>query len=265
VAHERHGARELGGGDEAVAVAVEGAEGLGELRVVDGHGGAAGPQEQRRQGGGELVELHGAVAVGVHGGDERVDLVPGRGAEAQGAEQRRQLQLGEAPVAVEVEADEELPELAQLLVAEPRAPAGRRCRCRCRGGVPVPSGPGASAGEGHGRRALRPGGGGGRGRGRGQNGWRCGRAAVSDAVFFGPGALHGVLTPDSRGEAAERERERDRLLRAGCGPLLSVEVPFGRMRSCCWLLPFVSQQLPPAVALKLAGLVTDLFLHNLFI
>jgi hypothetical protein len=79
VAHERHGARELGGGDEAVAVAVEGAEGLGELRVVDGHCGAAGPQEQRRQGG-ELVELHGAVAVGVHGGDERVDLVPGRGA-----------------------------------------------------------------------------------------------------------------------------------------------------------------------------------------
>jgi hypothetical protein len=62
----------------------------------------------------------------------------------------------------------------------------------------------------------------------------------------------------------QRERERDRLLRAGCGPLLSVEVPFGRMRSCCWLLPFVSQQLPPAVALKLAGLVTDLFLHNLF-
>jgi hypothetical protein len=36
--------RELGGGDEAVAVAVEGAEGLGELRVVDGHGGAAGPR-----------------------------------------------------------------------------------------------------------------------------------------------------------------------------------------------------------------------------
>nr|CAB3477544.1 unnamed protein product [Digitaria exilis] len=126
VAHPRHGARELGGGDEAVAVAVEGAEGLGELGLVDGDGGAAGPEEQRRQGGGELVELHGAVAVGVHGGDERVDLVPGGRAEPQRPEQRRQLQLGEAPVAVEVEAEEELPELAQLLVAEPRPPARRR-------------------------------------------------------------------------------------------------------------------------------------------
>jgi len=115
-----------------------------------------GSQEQRRERGGQLVELHGAVAVGVHGGDERVDLVPSGGAEAQGAEQRRQLQLGEAPVAVEVEAEEELPELAQLLVAEPRAPAGRRRR----GGVPALAGPGAGAGEGHGRRALRPGGGG---------------------------------------------------------------------------------------------------------
>ena len=47
VAQARHGARELGGGDEAVAVAVQGAEGLGELRLVDSHGGAAGPKEQR--------------------------------------------------------------------------------------------------------------------------------------------------------------------------------------------------------------------------
>jgi hypothetical protein len=188
VAQPRHGPRELGGGDESVAVAVEGAEGLGELRLVDGHGGAAGPQEQRREGGGELVELHGAVAVGVHGGDERVDLVPGGGAEAQGAEQRRELQHGEAPVAVEVEAEEELAELAQLLVAEPRAPAGRGGR----GGVPALAGAGAV--EGHGRRALGAGAGGGHG-----VVLLGGRAAFSGAVFGGGAeALHAVACLASR-------------------------------------------------------------------
>jgi len=248
VAHERHGARELGGGDESVAVAVEGAEGLGELRVVDGDGGAAGPQEQRREGGGELVELHGAVAVGVHGGDERVDLVPGGRAEAQRAEQRRQLQLREAPVAVEVEAEEELLELAQLLAAEPRAPAGPRRR----GGVPALACPGAGAGagavEGHGRRALRPGVGGGHGRGRWLNGWRCcGRAASWDAVF-GAGALRLHAVPCPWRERKTREMDRGR-----GGPLLSVEVPFTRCGGFVPLVSLVSQQLPPAVALELGG------------
>jgi hypothetical protein len=175
VAHPRHGGRELSCGDEPVPVAVEGAERLCELRLVDGDGGAARPEEQRRQGRRQLVELDGAVSVGVHGGDERVDLVAGGGAEAQRPEQRRDLQLREA--AVEVEAVEELAELAQLLVAEPRPPAGRRDRGEVLAG--------AGAGEGHRRRPLRWRGGGRHGR-RARSAVRvdaCARAAFSDAIF----------------------------------------------------------------------------------
>ena len=61
------------------------------------------------------------------------------------------------PIAVQVEAQEELAELAELLVAETRAPAGRWGS----GGVPALCGAGAV--EGHGRRALGAGAGGGHG------------------------------------------------------------------------------------------------------
>jgi hypothetical protein len=188
VAHPRHGGRELSCGDEPVPVAVEGAERLCELRLVDGDGGAARPEEQRRQGRRQLVELDGAVSVGVHGGDERVDLVAGGGAEAQRPEKRRDLQLREAAVAVEVEAVEELAELAQLLVAEPRPPAGRRGR------EEVLAGAGAGAGEGHRRRQLRWRSGGRHGRRRAVRVDACARAAFSDAIFgAGDLLLHAVV------------------------------------------------------------------------
>ena len=101
VAHLGHGAGELGRRDVAVAVAVEGAEDLEQLLLVDedvlvevGH--------DRMQ---ELVELDISVAVFVHVGEQRVDLVAG-GFDAEGTEERRQLEVREAAVGVHVEAVE---------------------------------------------------------------------------------------------------------------------------------------------------------------
>lgn len=115
VTHFGHGSGELGGGDVAVAVAVEGTENLQELLLVDEHLLA----HVGHDGSDELVELHGAVAVGVHVGQQDVKLVAG-GLEAKGSEKRRQLQVGEAAVRIHVEAHENILQLLQLLGLERR-------------------------------------------------------------------------------------------------------------------------------------------------
>lgn len=113
VTHFGHGSGELGGGDVAVSVAVEGPENLQELLLVDEHLLA----HVGHDGADELVELHGAVAVGVHVGQQDVKLVAG-GLEAKGAEKGRQLQLREAAVRIHVEAHEDVLQLLQLLGLE---------------------------------------------------------------------------------------------------------------------------------------------------
>jgi hypothetical protein len=116
VAELGHGVRELGRGDEAVAVAVEDGEQLPELVL-----GVWGSVDEEVGGHerDELGELDEAVGVGVGAGDERVELV-GAGLEAQGPEQGAELQLREAAVGVAVEGAEDLPQLLQLVVVQPR-------------------------------------------------------------------------------------------------------------------------------------------------
>ncbi|CAL9149835.1 unnamed protein product [Musa hybrid cultivar] len=117
LAHARHGPRQLRRRYEPVAVPVEAAEDLQELLLVD-HGLLGHDGRERRR---ELVELHGAVAVGVHACEHRVDLVA-VGLEAEGAEEGSELQLGQAAVPVHVEAIEYVAQLLQLLALQPAAP-----------------------------------------------------------------------------------------------------------------------------------------------
>lgn len=111
--HFGHGSGELGGGDVAVSVAIERPEDLRELLLVD--------EDLRvhvgQDGGDELVELDGAVSVGVHVGEEDVELVTG-GLDAQRPEQGGELELGEAAVGVHIEAHEDVFQLLQLIGAE---------------------------------------------------------------------------------------------------------------------------------------------------
>jgi hypothetical protein len=135
VAELGHGVRQLGRGDEPVAVAVEDGEELAELVL-----GVRGPVLEE-VGGHErhkLGELDEAVGVGVGTGDERVELV-GAGRQAQGPEQGAQLQLRQAAVGVAVEGPEYLPQLRQLVVVQPRLLL-LRCLGDCLGhGAPAPS------------------------------------------------------------------------------------------------------------------------------
>lgn len=62
----------------------------------------------------ELVELDVSVAVFVHVGEQRVELVAG-GFDSEGTEERRQLQVREAAVRVHVEAFEYFAELFDLV------------------------------------------------------------------------------------------------------------------------------------------------------
>lgn len=64
--------------------------------------------------GDELVELDGSVAVGIHSGEEGVDLVAGE-LEAEGSEEGGELEQREAAVGVHVEAGEDLLQLVQLI------------------------------------------------------------------------------------------------------------------------------------------------------
>uniref|UniRef100_A0A0A8XUJ0 Uncharacterized protein n=1 Tax=Arundo donax TaxID=35708 RepID=A0A0A8XUJ0_ARUDO len=137
VAELGHGVCELGGGDESVAVAVEDAEEPAEL--VLGVGGAIG-EEVGGDERDELGELDEAVGVGVGALDERVELV-GAGLEPQRAEEGPQLQLRQAPVGVAVEGPEDLAELRQLVIVQPRllllrvADGGGHCAAGTAGGL----------------------------------------------------------------------------------------------------------------------------------
>uniref|UniRef100_J3L0B7 Uncharacterized protein n=1 Tax=Oryza brachyantha TaxID=4533 RepID=J3L0B7_ORYBR len=144
------GAGELLEVDAAVAVGVsllDHADVEEAADLVLGVGGAV-VEELGRDEGDELGELDEAVGVGVGALDEAVQLV-GAGLEAERAEERPELQLRQAAVAVAVEGAEDLPQLAQLVVAQRRvwllllgaaAPAGddegrgRLRRLACGGG-----------------------------------------------------------------------------------------------------------------------------------
>jgi hypothetical protein len=135
VAEPGHGVRQLGRGDEPVAVAVEDGEELAELVL-----GVRGPVLEE-VGGHErhkLGELDEVVGVGVGTGDERVELV-GAGRQAQGPEQGAQLRLRQAAVGVAVEGPEDLLQLRQLVVVQPRLML-LRCLGDCLGhGAAAPS------------------------------------------------------------------------------------------------------------------------------
>lgn len=110
MAHLGHGTGELGGGDVAIAVAIERSEDLQQLLLIDEnivvHVGENGIDQ--------FVEFDGAVAVGIHVGEERVELVAG-GLDAEGAEEGAELELGEAAVGVHVEAPENVVQLLELV------------------------------------------------------------------------------------------------------------------------------------------------------
>lgn len=114
VAHLRHGPRELGGGDVAVAVPVEGPEHLEQLLLVYENLLVIHVGED---GVGELVKLDVAVAVLVHVGEEGVELVPG-GLDAERPEEGGELQVGQAAVGVHVEVVEDLSQLLHLVHLE---------------------------------------------------------------------------------------------------------------------------------------------------
>lgn len=111
MSHLGHRSCELRGGNVSITVAVEGSKNLQELLLVDedilvhvGH-----------DGGDELVKLDVAVAVVIHVGKEAVELVPG-GLDAEGTEERGELQVGEAAIGVHVEAVEYVVELLDLII-----------------------------------------------------------------------------------------------------------------------------------------------------
>lgn len=110
LAHLGHGTGELGGGDVAIAVAIERSENLQQLFLIDEdivvHIGENGIDQ--------FLEFDGAVAVGIHVGEERVELVAG-GLDSKGAEERPELELREAAIGVHVEAPENVLQLLQLV------------------------------------------------------------------------------------------------------------------------------------------------------
>lgn len=110
VAHLGHLSGELGGGDVAVAVAVEGAENLHELILVDEDLFV----DVGQNGVNQFVEFDGAVAVGVDVGEKDVDLVTVR-FEAEGAEEGGEFEVSEAAVVVHVEAAEDVLQLLELI------------------------------------------------------------------------------------------------------------------------------------------------------
>lgn len=111
-------AGELGGGDGAVAVGVEDAEGVAEVLLDGGRVAAGGGVE-----GGELVEADEAVAVGVRLGHHAGELVVG-GRVPEALEQRAELGPRDPAVAVGVELAEH--PLHLLLRRRRRGPAAGR-------------------------------------------------------------------------------------------------------------------------------------------
>lgn len=111
MAHLRHGTSELRSGDVAIAIAIERSENLQQLLLIDEnivvHVGENGIDE--------FIEFYRAVAVGIHVGEERMELVAG-GFDAEGAEKGAELELREAAVGVHVETPENVVQLLELRV-----------------------------------------------------------------------------------------------------------------------------------------------------
>ncbi|KAI4314000.1 hypothetical protein L6164_026943 [Bauhinia variegata] len=85
--HPGHGAGELGGGDVAVAIPVEGPEYLQELFLVDEHLFI----HVRQNGMHELLKLNVAIAILVHVGEQGVELIAVRRFDAEGPEEGGEL------------------------------------------------------------------------------------------------------------------------------------------------------------------------------
>ena len=111
MAHFGHGTSELGGGDVAITIAIERSENLHQLLLVDEniivHIGENGIDE--------FIEFDGAVAVGIHVGEERMELVAG-GFDAEGAEEGAEFELGETAIGIHVETPENVVQLLELVV-----------------------------------------------------------------------------------------------------------------------------------------------------
>ncbi|KAA0034510.1 hypothetical protein E5676_scaffold475G00530 [Cucumis melo var. makuwa] len=109
--HFRHGTSELGGGDVSITITIERSENLHQLLLIDEnivvHIGENGIDE--------FIEFDGAVAVGIHVGEERMELVAG-GFDAERAEEGAEFELGETAVGIHVETPENVVELLELVV-----------------------------------------------------------------------------------------------------------------------------------------------------
>lgn len=93
--HFRHSSGEFRGGDVPIPIPIEDPEHLYQLILI--HQDLITNVGENRVD--QFVEFNGSVPVGIHGGEQSMELIA-VGFQTQGAEERRKLEMGEAAVGV---------------------------------------------------------------------------------------------------------------------------------------------------------------------